>query len=100
VPGEAAGLEQVARRVQVHLGAELEVLLGTAGNERGEMEDNVDFRCYQRAREGRIRQIADEPGATLVSSDHLVRGEGANQGGTDVARRAGDEYSHRRSYSK
>jgi hypothetical protein len=38
MPGEAAGFEEIARCIQVDFGAELEVLLGPARDERCEME--------------------------------------------------------------
>ena len=57
--GEAAGFEQVARRVEVDLGAELEVLLGAAGYQRGEMEYRVDFGRNQGAGELRIGDVAE-----------------------------------------
>ena len=60
--GEAAGFEQVARRVEVHLGAELEVLLGAARNQRREVEYRVDLRRYQGPGELRIGEVADAPG--------------------------------------
>ena len=54
-----ARFQQIARRVEVHLGAELEVLLRAAGDERSQMEYHVDFGCDERAREARVREVAD-----------------------------------------
>src|SRR5688572_8473896 len=99
--GEAAGFEQVARRIEVHLGAELEVLLGAARNQRGEMEYDVDVGRYQRAGELRISDVADEGGGCrLIGADDFMRCQSLDQRGTDVARSAGHEYSHGDKHSK
>src|SRR4051794_14929526 len=101
--GEPARFQQIARRVEVHLGAELEVLLRAARDERGKMEYGIDLRRDERARELRIGDVADhrvaERHRRLVGRDDLVFTERAHQCGTDVARRSGDEYSHGRGYS-
>src|SRR4051812_22223876 len=100
---QSAGFEQVARGVQVHLCAELEVLLGTARDERREMEYRTNVGRDQRARELGIGDVADnrfrKRHRGLVGR-HDVRAERTHQCGTNVARGAGDEYSHARSYSK
>src|SRR5260370_32446732 len=102
MPRETASLEQVARRIEVDLGAELEILFGAAGDERREMEYDADLGCDERARELRIGDVAAdgvrERHARLVGRDDIAA-ERAHQRGTDVARRSGDEYSHGRSYS-
>jgi hypothetical protein len=95
MPGEAAGLEQIARGVEVHLGAELEVLLRAAGDQRGEVEYGVDLRRYQRPGELRVGEVAKHRRRRgLIGGHHLVRRQRRYQSGTDVARRPGDEYSH------
>src|SRR5690349_24570182 len=103
MPGEAAGFQQIARRVEVCFRAELEVLLGAAGDERGKMEYGVDCRCDERARELRVGDVADERirerHRRLVGCEYVLGTKSAHQCGTDVARRSGDEYSHGRSYS-
>src|SRR3954470_19779406 len=100
--GEPARFQQIARRVEIYFRAELEILLGAARDERGEMEYGVDFRRDERARELRIGDVAEHRVAEwhrgLVGRDDLVFTERAHQCGTDVARRSGDEYSHGRGY--
>ncbi len=103
MPGEAAGFQQIACRVEIHFRAELEVLLGTARDERGEMKYRVDFRRDERASELRVSDIADdrirERHCALVGRQHVLGSECTHQCGTDVARGTRDEYSHDRSYS-
>src|SRR5256885_721709 len=98
VAGKPAGFEQIAGRVQVHLGAELEIGLGPARDQGREMEYHLNFPCDQRARKLRIGDIADdgigERPRHLVCRNGLRLAERTYQRGTDVAPRAGDEYSH------
>src|ERR1700757_1302460 len=95
---EPAGFEQVARRIEIDLGAKLEVLLRAAGDERREVAYGVDRRCDERTRKLRIRDFADdsvgERHLCLVGSEDARRIEGAHECGTDVARGTRDEYSH------
>src|SRR5688572_16733251 len=101
MPGEAAGLDQVARGVEVHLGAELEVLLRAARHQRREMEYGVDLWRYQGAGELRVGDVADDgSGRRLVGRDHFMGRQGSDERGTDVARSAGHEYSHGDKHSK
>src|SRR5262245_36741896 len=96
-----AGLEQVARRVQVDLGAEFEILLGAAGNQRSNVEYRADVRRDQRAGELRIGDVAGDGGAGLIGGNDLAaRRQRPRQRGTDVARGAGYQYSHGHKYSK
>src|SRR5687768_9945067 len=98
---QAARLEQVARRIEVHLGAELEVLLGAARNQRGEMEYDVDVGRYQRPGELRVGDISDHrSGRRLVGGDNFMGCQGSDERATDVARGAGHEYSHGDQHSK
>src|SRR5688500_2108064 len=101
MPGQAAGLEQVARGVEVHLGAELEVLLRAARNQRCQMEYRPDLRRYQGAGELRIGEVAEHAcRLRLVGRQYVAAGQGTDECGTDIARRAGDEYSHGDNHSK
>jgi len=68
-PVRRQAFEQIARRIEIHLVAELEVLLRAAGDERGEMEYDVDVGCDERAGELRIGEIADERPANSESTD-------------------------------
>src|SRR3954469_6894889 len=98
MPREPARFEQVAGRVEIDLGAELEVLLGAAGNQGSEMEYDADLRCHERAGELRIRDVADHCAlkwhARLIGGDDICGAKRAHQCGTDVACRSGDQYSH------
>ena len=62
MPGEAAGFQQISRCVEVHLGTELEVLLGAAGHERRQMEYDLHFGCDERAGEAWVGEVADHLG--------------------------------------
>jgi hypothetical protein len=95
VAGETAGLEKVARGVEVHLGAEREVLLRPARDERSEMEYHADVGCDERPGERRIGEVADYGGGRgLIRSQDRFAAQSTNQRGTDVACGPGDEYSH------
>src|SRR5258706_12750989 len=98
MPGEAAGFQQIACRVEIHLRAELEVLLGAARDERGEMKYRVNFRCDERARELRVSDIADdrmrERHCALVGGQYVLSPERTPQCGSDVARGTRDEHAH------
>ncbi len=100
---QPAGFEQIARRIEIHLGAKLEVLLRAAGDERREMEYRAGLRRDERARELRISDVAGdrvcERHAGLIGGENIGFAERAHQCGTDVARGSGDEYSHGRGHS-
>jgi hypothetical protein len=101
VPCEAARFQKIACGIEVHLHAELEVLLGAAGDERGEMEHHADLGRDERARKRRIGQVAEHLRRRALIGRHELRPlHRARQRRTDVAGRAGDEYSHGRGYSK
>ena len=64
--GGAASLQQMARCVQIDLHAQVEIRLGLAADDGGQMKDRADIRLDEALQEGWIGDVA------LNSLDALV----------------------------
>ena len=88
----AAAIEQADRRVEVDAPAGVEVGLGGAADDRGEMEDAVDRPREQAVDVRRVGDVA----VVAVGRDHVVAdAQRVDEGAADEAVGAGDEDAHR-----
>ena len=89
----AAAIEQADRRVEVDAPAGVEVGLGGAADDRGEVEDAVERAPGEQAVE--VRRVGDVA-VVAVGRDHVVAdAQRMDEGPADEAVGAGDEDAHR-----
>ena len=89
----AAAIEQADRRVEVDVPAGVEVGLGGAADDRGEVEDAIEQVRGEQAVE--VRRVGDVA-VVAVGRDHVVAdAQRMDEGPADEAVGAGDEDTHR-----